>query len=141
MFEISVFLSLKNVTKMNFKVYLAMMVALGAAGCGGQSQVNTQKPPVRYHFHPNAEDTYNPFGLMRALDEKEFKDYWFETGTPTFLVKEMKRNNMKLSNLDRVECAENDLSEIDNFANNPVPLLYQSGYLTIKVKRRRTRLL
>jgi len=85
-----------------------------------------------YHFHPNAEDTYNPFGLMRALDEKEFKDYWFETGTPTFLVKEMKRNNMKLSNLDRVECAENELSEIDNFANNPVPLLYQSGYLTIK---------
>ena len=85
-----------------------------------------------YHFHPNAEDTYNPFGLMKALDSKEFKDYWFETGTPTFLVKEMKRYNMKLSNLDKVECAENDLSEIDNFANNPIPLLYQSGYLTIK---------
>ena len=85
-----------------------------------------------YHFSKHCVDIYNPFGLMKALYSKEFKDYWFESGTPTFLVKEIKRNNMKLSSLDKVECAENELSEIDNFANNPIPLLYQSGYLTIK---------
>lgn len=62
MFEISVFLSLKNVTKMNFKVYLAMMVALGAAGCGGQSQVNTQKPPVRVAVQTAGGDNVASFG-------------------------------------------------------------------------------
>lgn len=85
-----------------------------------------------YHFHPNSVDVYNPFGLMRALYSKEFKEYWFETGTPTFLVKEIKRHNMKLSDLDNVRRTEEQLSKIDNFGNDPVPLLYQSGYLTIK---------
>ena len=85
-----------------------------------------------YHFHPNAEDTYNPFGLMRALDEKEFKEYWFESGTPTFLAKVIKEQGMILSELDSVECDSSELSKIDNFATNPLPLLYQSGYLTIK---------
>ncbi|MBR4678875.1 MAG: ATP-binding protein [Bacteroidales bacterium] len=85
-----------------------------------------------YHFHPNAEDTYNPFGLMRALDDKEFKEYWFETGTPTFLVETMRNRDMNLCELDSVECESDELSKIDNFEDNPIPLLYQSGYLTIK---------
>ncbi|MBO7565839.1 MAG: ATP-binding protein [Bacteroidales bacterium] len=85
-----------------------------------------------YHFCKGSVDIYNPFGLMKALYSKEFREHWFESGTPTFLVKEIKRNNMNLSNLDRVECDENDISKIDNFAGNPVPLLFQSGYLTIK---------
>ncbi|MBR4265981.1 MAG: ATP-binding protein [Bacteroidales bacterium] len=85
-----------------------------------------------YHFSKDVVDIYNPFGLMKALYHKDFNEYWFESGTPTFLVKEIQKNNMKLSNLDRVECDENDISKIDNFAGNPVPLLFQSGYLTIK---------
>ncbi len=85
-----------------------------------------------YHFHPNSVDVYNPFGLMRALYSKEFKEYWFETGTPTFLVEEIKRHNMNLRDLDNVRRTEEQLSKIDNFRNDPVPLLYQSGYLTIK---------
>ena len=85
-----------------------------------------------YHFHPNSVDVYNPFGLMRALYSKEFKEYWFETGTPTFLVEEIKRHNMNLRDLDNVRRTEEQLSKIDNVRNDPVPLLYQSGYLTIK---------
>ncbi len=85
-----------------------------------------------YHFHPKAEDTYNPFGLLKALYEKEFKEYWFESGTPTFLAKVIKEQGMILSELDSVECDSSELSKIDNFATNPLPLLYQSGYLTIK---------
>lgn len=85
-----------------------------------------------YHFHPNSVDVYNPFGLMRALYSKEFKEYWFETETPTFLVEEIKRHNMNLRDLDNVRRTEEQLSKIDNFRNDPVPLLYQSGYLTIK---------
>ncbi|MCR5454368.1 MAG: ATP-binding protein [Bacteroidales bacterium] len=85
-----------------------------------------------YHFHPKSVDVYNPFGLMRALYSKEFKEYWFESGTPTFLAKEIKRHNMNLRDLDCVRRTSEQLSKIDNFSNDPVPLLYQSGYLTIK---------
>jgi hypothetical protein len=85
-----------------------------------------------YHFHPNSEDIYNPFGLMKALDSKEFKEHWFESGTPTFLAKVIKNRNMALEELDNTECEASELSKIDNFESNPIPLLYQSGYLTIK---------
>lgn len=85
-----------------------------------------------YHFCENSVDIYNPFGLMKALYSKKFKDYWFESGTPTFLVKLIKERNMNLSNLDNSRRTESQLSKIDNFNNDPVPLLFQSGYLTIK---------
>ncbi|MBQ9212367.1 MAG: ATP-binding protein, partial [Bacteroidales bacterium] len=85
-----------------------------------------------YHFSEDSEDIYNPFGLLMALDCKKFKEFWFETGTPTFLAKVIKNHGMELSELDNVECDAAELSKIDNFATNPIPLLYQSGYLTIK---------
>jgi hypothetical protein len=85
-----------------------------------------------YHFSKDAVDIYNPFGLMKALYSKEFSEYWFESGTPTFLVKEIKKHNMNLGDLDNVRRTEQQLAKIDNFNNDPVPLLYQSGYLTIK---------
>ena len=85
-----------------------------------------------YHFCEDSVDIYNPFGLMLALDSKRFKDYWFESGTPTFLVEEIKRHNMNLRDLDNVRRTGEQLSKIDNFQTDPVPLLYQSGYLTIK---------
>ncbi len=85
-----------------------------------------------YHFHQNSVDIYNPFGLMKALDNKEFKEYWFESGTPTFLAELIKKHNMNLTNLDNVKRTEQQLSKIDNFNDDPIPMLYQSGYLTIK---------
>ncbi|MCR5453533.1 MAG: ATP-binding protein, partial [Bacteroidales bacterium] len=85
-----------------------------------------------YHFCEDCEDIYNPFGLMKALYSKKFKDYWFESGTPTFLAEVIKKHNMNLSTLDKVARTEKQLSIIDNFNNDPVPLLFQSGYLTIK---------
>ncbi len=85
-----------------------------------------------YHFSKNVVDIYNPFGLMKALHSQEFSDYWFESGTPTFLVKVIKKHNMNLCDLDNVRRTEQQLAKIDNFNNDPVPLLYQSGYLTIK---------
>ena len=85
-----------------------------------------------YHFHQSSVDVYNPFGLMKALTRKEFGEYWFESGTPTFLVELIKKHNMRLCDLDNVKRTEQQLSIIDNFNQDPVPLLYQSGYLTIK---------
>ncbi len=85
-----------------------------------------------YHFRENSVGVYNPFSLLNALDSKEFKDYWFETGTPTFLVETLKRNDYELENMTREEVTSDLLGSLDSINTNPLPLLYQSGYLTIK---------
>ncbi len=85
-----------------------------------------------YHFCEDMVDIYNPFGLMKAFYSKKFSEHWFESGTPTFLVKEIKKHNMNLGDLDNVRRTEQQLAKIDNFNDDPVPLLFQSGYLTIK---------
>ena len=85
-----------------------------------------------YHFHPNSSGMYNPFSLLSALKRKEFGDQWFQSGTPTFLVEVLKRNNYDLEQLTREEATADLLGSLDAIDTNPTPLLYQSGYLTIK---------
>ncbi len=85
-----------------------------------------------YHFEHDTAGMYNPYSLLRVLDAKTFKDYWFETGTPTILVEALKHNNYNLDNLTQEEVTADLLGSIDSVATNPLPLIYQSGYLTIK---------
>ena len=85
-----------------------------------------------YHFRHNSVGVYNPFSLLSAIDSQEFNDYWFETGTPTFLAETLKRNNYELENLTREEVSSDLLGSLDSIDQNPLPLLYQSGYLTLK---------
>ena len=85
-----------------------------------------------YHFSEESVGMYNPFSLLNALSDQRFKDYWFETGTPTFLVETLKRNNYELENMTREEVTADLLGSLDSIDQNPLPLLYQSGYLTIK---------
>ena len=86
-----------------------------------------------YHFCPNSEGIYNPFSLLNAFQKKNMGAYWFATGTPTFLTRRLKNMSFDLRNfIDNTIYAEE--SEITDYrANNPdiVPLLYQTGYLTI----------
>ena len=86
-----------------------------------------------YHFHPYADGVYNPFSVLNAFYKREFGDYWFQTGTPTFLVKSLLRSDYDLRTLiDGVETPAINFTEYRADANNPIPLIYQSGYLTIK---------
>lgn len=85
-----------------------------------------------YHFETNTVGIYNPFSLLRTLDSQAFKDYWFETGTPTILVEALKQSNYSLEELTQEEVTADLLGSIDSIPANPLPLLYQSGYLTIK---------
>ena len=97
-----------------------------------------------YHFHPQAEGVYNPLSLLKVFYEKEFGSYWFETGTPTFLVKKLKKDGFDVRRLtDRTLYAtEAMLSDYRADNPDPVPLLYQTGYLTIvNYDRRRRRFL
>ena len=86
-----------------------------------------------YHFHPSSEGVFNPFSVLNAFDKQEFGNYWFQTGTPTFLVKLLKDSDYDLRVLmDGVEAPVTSFSEYKAEKNNPIPLIYQSGYLTIK---------
>ena len=85
-----------------------------------------------YHFTEDCEDIYNPFSLLKTFSERRFGSYWFETGTPTFLVEVLLRNRYDLHRLTEEMATADSLSGIDTMENDPVPLLYQSGYLTIK---------
>lgn len=86
-----------------------------------------------YHFHPAGDGVFNPFSVLNALKAKEFNDYWFQTGTPTFLVELLKDSDYDLRVLmDGVEASSTAFTEYRAEARNPIPLIYQSGYLTIK---------
>lgn len=85
-----------------------------------------------YHFSVNSEGIYNPFSLLNTFSSKMFSDYWFETGTPSFLVELLKRNNYDLNRLQEEDVTSKILNSIDSMNQNPIPVVYQSGYLTIK---------
>lgn len=85
-----------------------------------------------YHFTEKGDDIYNPFSLLNTFAELKFGSYWFETGTPTFLVELLKMNRYNLSRLTSEVAMAESLAGIDTLEENPVPILYQSGYLTIK---------
>lgn len=76
---------------------------------------------------------FNPFSVLNSFDKREFGDYWFQTGTPTFLVELLKKSEYDLRILiDGIEANASSFMEYRVEANNPIPLIYQSGYLTIK---------
>lgn len=85
-----------------------------------------------YHFHPKGKGLYNPFSLLNALDKLELRSYWFETGTPTYLVDLLQMHDYNLEEMSHVEAEEDTLNCVDASSTNPIPVIYQSGYLTIK---------
>lgn len=87
-----------------------------------------------YHFSKDSPDIYNPFSLLNAFSDNNFGKYWFGTGTPTFLVKRLKKMNFNPRSFSDGSLYSSEDAISDYRPDNPdiVPLLYQSGYLTIK---------
>jgi hypothetical protein len=85
-----------------------------------------------YHFVYNSVAIYNPFSLLNTFKKNEFNSYWFETGTPSYLVYLMKRHNFNLEKMITAEVDKDVLNSVDTQSKNPIPVIYQSGYLTIK---------
>ena len=85
-----------------------------------------------YHFTYNSIGIYNPFSLLNAFKYQEFGSYWFETGTPTYLVKLLQKHHYDLERMTHEETDAQVLNSIDSESTNPIPVIYQSGYLTIK---------
>lgn len=85
-----------------------------------------------YHFEEDTVGIYNPFSVLNTLAKLRYKDYWFETGTPTFLVDLLKMHNYRLPDITREKVSGDVINSIDSMSTNPIPVIYQSGYLTIK---------
>ncbi len=87
-----------------------------------------------YRFNQNSEGLYNPFSLINSLADSNLGNYWFATGTPTFLLKKLKENDFdpKKFSTDKISEFQDDLQDYRSDNPDPIPLFYQSGYLTIK---------
>ena len=86
-----------------------------------------------YHFcEDDLPGIYNPFSLLNAFSNRKIDYYWFETGTPTYLVELLKQHQYNLSGIEKEEVVSDVLNSVDIASTNPLPVIYQSGYLTIK---------
>lgn len=85
-----------------------------------------------YHFSNALKDVYNPFSLLNALSKCDIGAFWFETGTPTFLARMLSRDGADLRRLEDESVATSRMQTADLISGDPIPVLFQSGYLTIK---------
>ena len=85
-----------------------------------------------YRFSEVSTDIYNPFSLMKAFQQNKLDNYWFESGTPTFLIHQMQHFRTDIMSLDKLEVPSTAFDQPTEAMHDALPLLYQSGYLTIK---------
>ena len=85
-----------------------------------------------YHFCYKSTGMYNPFSLLNTFAKRQIGSYWFETGTPTYLVELMKLHHYNVEEIEHIVTSGPVLDSIDAASTDPVPVIYQSGYLTIK---------
>ncbi|MBQ9357648.1 MAG: ATP-binding protein [Prevotella sp.] len=85
-----------------------------------------------YHFSEKSPEVYNPFSLLNALRDKKLDNYWFSTGTPTFLIRQMQHFRTDITGMDDIEAPATSFDVPTEAMTTALPLLYQSGYLTIK---------
>ncbi len=85
-----------------------------------------------YHFSKNLTEVYNPFSLLNALKKSDMQNYWFQTGTPTYLIRLMEHFNENLDELTGKYYSMQEFADYKADIERPLPMIYQSGYLTIK---------
>ena len=85
-----------------------------------------------YHFSENSPEVYNPYSLLKAFASRKLDNYWFESGTPTFLIRQMQHFHTDITTLDYMEETADSFDVPTEAMHSALPLLYQSGYLTIK---------
>ena len=85
-----------------------------------------------YRFSEVSPDVYNPFSLLKCFVQQKVANYWFESGTPTFLIRQMQYFRTDITTMDRIEASASSFDRPTEAMTNALPLLYQSGYITIK---------
>ena len=85
-----------------------------------------------YHFSEHSEDVFNPFSLIRAMNGQKIESYWFGSGTPSYLIKSLQKYHVNVMDIEKKGCSVDDFDVSPEQMTSALPLLYQSGYLTIK---------
>lgn len=85
-----------------------------------------------YHFSDKMTDVYNPFSLLNAFDTKRINDYWFKSGTPTYLIRLLTHTNENMNEISGKYYSPDEFIDYMACVEQPLPMIYQSGYLTIK---------
>lgn len=148
--RVGVFSGLNNLSDLTFRPYFATALGITEAELGEYFQEHIQnyckstgtaeeqfRTQIRqwyngFCFAPDSESVYNPFSTLRLFEEQRFSNFWFETGSPTFLIKLITERDYDIQAIEKMELSELSFStyEIENL--EILPLLFQSGYLTIK---------
>lgn len=85
-----------------------------------------------YHFSEHSEDVFNPFSLIRALSGQKIESYWFGSGTPSYLIKSLQKYHVNVTDIEAHAVSVDDFDVSPEQMTSALPILYQSGYLTIK---------
>ncbi|MDY4174771.1 MAG: AAA family ATPase [Bacteroidales bacterium] len=85
-----------------------------------------------YHFSEGMTDIFNPFSLLNCFDSKKIRDYWFSTGTPTYLMRLLQHSDENINELVSKYYTAGEFIDYRADTETPLPMIYQSGYLTIK---------
>ncbi len=91
-----------------------------------------------YRFAKSSPEIYNPFSLLKCFNHKDISNYWFDSGTPTFLIRQMQHFQTDITAMDRIETVAAAFDQPTENMDDALPLLYQSGYITIKEYDRET---
>lgn len=85
-----------------------------------------------YHFSKNMTDVYNPFSLLNAFATLDISDYWFKSGTPTYLIRLLSHTDENMDEITGRYYSAEEFIDYKATVEQPLPMIYQSGYLTIK---------
>lgn len=129
------YVNICGTTEEELKSYFKEGISELASANGDSESETIDKLRMRYggyHFEKNSEGIYNPFSVLNTLAKHRYKDYWFETGTPTFLIELLKEHGYRLPDLNKEQVSAFVMSGMDSAPTNLTPFIYQTGYLTIK---------
>lgn len=129
------FETLCGITQQEMEHYFAEPIAALAERY--ECSVEEMKDKLRnqydgYHFSDKLTGIYNPFSLLNAFDQTRISDYWYATGTPTYLEKLLKHNHEQINELTGKYYAPAMFVDYKADVEKPLPMIYQSGYLTVK---------
>ena len=148
--QLSIFSTINNLTNISMQPEFAAIcgiteeefateMASDFAGLAGRYRCTPEEMRLRlklkydgYRFAKESPDVYNPFSLLKCFNQKEIANFWFESGTPTFLIRQMQKFHTDVTTMDFIEASATSFDRPTEAMEDALPLLYQSGYLTIK---------
>ncbi len=148
--QLSIFSELNNITNISMddeyagicgitKEELLSQMAEDIEELSKKRRISTEETITRlkenydgYHFSAYSPDVFNPFSVLNCFSKKKFDAFWFSSGTPTYLINMMRKHHVLPANIGKMHAKPSAFDAPTEDMNTITPLLYQSGYLTIK---------